>query len=124
MRTLTFFLSIILISLFFSAKTIAVPTGEELTFQDSTMGPVIFKGTSHAEKVEQCNDCHPKLFKMEHGAAQIIFADHIGGENFCFACHNDTVAFKSMGNCLRCHKGGETNSGTTDTQTTYKNSKE
>ena len=86
----------------FSARSIAVPPGMELTFEGGPK-PVIFSGQVHADHGLKCKDCHPGLFKMEKGDAKIAFMDHLAGKKYCFACHNGTKAYAPKGNCNKCH---------------------
>lgn len=87
----------------FMSGAFAVPPGMTVEYTKSPMGKVVFDGKSHADKALMCDACHPKVFEQKKGTAKISLAAHQEGK-FCFTCHNDSTAFKSDGNCNRCHK--------------------
>jgi DmsE family decaheme c-type cytochrome len=90
-----------LCAIVFAAGALAVPAGEELTYEEGPK-PVIFSGKVHADHGLKCNDCHTAIFKREKGNAKIAFEDHAGGK-YCFACHDGNKSFASKGNCAKCH---------------------
>jgi DmsE family decaheme c-type cytochrome len=98
-----------LCAIVFSTQALAVPPGEELTFEGGPK-PVIFSGKVHADHGLKCADCHTGLFKKEKGNAKIAFEDHAAGKQYCFACHNGTKAYAPKGNCAKCH-GNKSPSG-------------
>ena len=85
----------------FSSQALAVPPGEELTF-DGGPKPVIFSGKAHADHGLKCTDCHTGIFKKDKGNAKIALDDHAAGK-YCFTCHDGTKAFAAKGNCGKCH---------------------
>lgn len=85
-----------------AAQAMAVSAGKSLEWK-SSMGTVTFKGDDHAGKGLKCAECHPKIFKMKKDAAEMKMAD-INAGKFCGECHNGKKAFKSAGNCAKCHK--------------------
>ena len=85
-----------------AAQAMAVSTGKSVEWNTS-MGKVVFKGDDHAGKGLKCNECHSKIFKMKKGATEMKMAD-INAGKFCGECHNGKKAFKSAGNCAKCHK--------------------
>jgi c(7)-type cytochrome triheme protein len=87
----------------FSGPALAVPPGMTVEYTMSPLGKVVFDGKLHADKGLTCDKCHTAVFQMKKGTAQIKMADHMAGKDYCFACHNGTVSFKSEGNCARCH---------------------
>ena len=91
-----------LIVMLAAAQAMAVATGKSVEWETS-MGKVIFKGDDHAGKGLKCTECHSKIFKMKKGSAVMKMAD-INAGKFCGECHNGTKAFKSAGNCAKCHK--------------------
>ena len=91
-----------LCAIVFTAQALAVPDGEELTFEGGPK-PVIFSGKVHADKGLACKDCHTGLFKKEKGNAKIAFEDHGAGKQYCFACHNGAKSFATKDNCAKCH---------------------
>ena len=84
-----------------SAPAMAVSAGKTVEW-DSSMGKVVFKGDDHAGKGLKCNECHTKIFKMKKGSTKMKMAD-INAGKFCGECHNGKKAFKSAGNCAKCH---------------------
>jgi len=95
----------IVIAIAFVGSAMAVPPGKTAEFAGGAQGKVVFDGKTHAEKGNKCADCHPKIFQMKKGTAQMKMAD-INGGKFCGACHNGTKAFKASdeANCAKCHK--------------------
>jgi len=91
-----------LIVLLAATQAMAVSAGKSLEW-DTSMGKVVFKGDDHAGKGLKCTECHSKIFKMKKGAAEMKMADLNAGK-FCGECHNGKKAFKTAGNCAKCHK--------------------
>ena len=98
-----YFVALAVLTLIASSVS-AVPPGENVEYVSGKSDPVIFSGDSHARKKLACKQCHTKLFKYKKHAVEITFADHSAGADNCFACHNGKMAFKSEGNCKRCHQ--------------------
>jgi c(7)-type cytochrome triheme protein len=92
---------VVIVALAFASQALAVSAGKTVEW-DSSMGKVVFKGDDHAGKGMKCSECHPKIFKMKKGAAMKM-ADLNAGK-FCGECHNGKKAFKTAGNCAKCHK--------------------
>ncbi len=93
-----------------STNAFAVAKGKELTLsQTKDQKPVVFNGTTHAEPVAKCVDCHPKIFKMKAGTTTggkpFLMADMEKGK-FCGACHDGKKAFSvaDKEGCNKCHK--------------------
>ena len=91
-----------LIVLLAATQAMAVSAGKSVEWNTS-MGKVVFKGDDHAGKGLKCTECHSKIFKMKKGAAEMKMADLNAGK-FCGECHNGKKAFKTAGNCAKCHK--------------------
>jgi len=85
-----------------AAQAMAVSAGKSVEW-NSSMGKVVFKGDDHAGKGLKCNECHSKIFKMKKGSTQMKMAD-INAGKYCGECHNGKKAFKTAGNCAKCHK--------------------
>lgn len=100
MRFLTAVLTV-MIAIAFIGVVAAVPPGQKIEYAGGPMGKVVFDGKSHADKGLKCADCHTKLFQMKR-EAKIKMADH-NADKYCFSCHNGDRAFKSAGNCAKCH---------------------
>ena len=69
-------------------------------------GKVTFEHAAHLAQGRKCPDCHPKLFKMQEGAAKLNM-DSMGEGQTCGACHDGQKAFGVMDGekCATCHKG-------------------
>lgn len=85
-----------------ATQAMAVSAGKSVEWKTS-MGTVTFKGDDHAGKGLKCNECHTKIFKMKKGSTKMKMAD-INAGKFCGECHDGKKAFKSAGNCGKCHK--------------------
>ncbi len=81
-----------------AASAFAVGPGKTLEYQKG--GKVIFDGKVHSAM--KCNECHPALFKMKKGSAEMTMKDMEAGK-YCGACHNGTKAF-AIKECDKCHK--------------------
>jgi len=109
-RALNFLILIVLSVVLASPNAFAVAKGKELTFS-KTNGekPVVFSGTTHADKGVKCTECHPKVFKMKTGSttggAPFTMKEMEKGK-FCGACHNGEKAFSvaDKASCNKCHK--------------------
>jgi len=96
--------TLLFLSLGYISVATAVPPGMIINFTKSPMGLVTFSGTLHAEKGLTCDNCHTDIFQKKKGTTQITMSDHAEGKKYCYTCHNGTKAFKTKGNCGRCHK--------------------
>lgn len=66
--------------------------------------PVVFPHWLHRARYT-CRVCHGELdFQMKRGATEISERGNRTGK-FCGACHNGKIAFRSNGNCDKCHSG-------------------
>lgn len=70
-----------------------------ITFNKTSM-PSKFNHESHA-KMFGCKECHPGVFLMKSGAANVTMKDIYNGA-YCGACHNGKKAFPSS-DCTKCH---------------------
>ncbi|MDA8170064.1 MAG: cytochrome c3 family protein [Nitrospiraceae bacterium] len=73
---------------------------KDISFKTGAM-PAKFSHESHAKRSD-CNECHPKLFKMKRGSSDITMAKLYQGK-LCGSCHNGRKAFSSK-QCARCHE--------------------
>lgn len=90
----------------FAAVAAAVPPGRVLEWKTETGGStVVFDGKAHADRGLKYSDCHPRIFKMKKGHAEMKMVDLINGK-YCGECHNGEKAFSSEKQefCSRCHK--------------------
>ncbi len=77
----------------------------KLTFEKAgPLGKVIFSHQDHM--MNQCVDCHPKVFKMERpGSGEALSMREMRDEKYCGKCHDGKKAFsiRSEKDCARCH---------------------
>lgn len=102
------------------AVSLAVPATSQVkapadfTFEGAkdSPGPVTFSHEKHVAKLEKCQACHVKIFKMKKGTTgPLAMAKMKEGEQ-CGACHNGKTAIGSTvvfatddkANCEKCHK--------------------
>ncbi|HFQ89179.1 MAG TPA: hypothetical protein ENK27_03795 [Desulfobulbus sp.] len=81
---------------------------EPLVFSHGPAG-VMFSHKAHVEGAGlECDDCHPKIFKMENGSTEAkgdVNMASLDKGKYCGACHNGDVAFstKNPEYCVTCH---------------------
>jgi len=82
----------------------AVGPGKILDFSGSTMGSVIFDGTTHKNAGLTCADCHNlELFpKMKQGTVKLTMNELYAGK-YCGKCHDGKNGFMIKSSCDRCH---------------------
>ena len=90
------------------------PADFALTGGKGSPGPVTFSHEKHMAKVEKCNACHVKVFKMKKGTSGEITMAKINAGEQCGVCHTGkasplaggTVVFAAndKANCEKCHK--------------------
>ena len=85
-----------------AGQAMAVSAGKIVEWKTSN-GKVEFEGSEHAGKGLKCSECHPKIFKMKAHSTEMKMADIYAGK-YCGECHNGKKAFKTTGNCAKCHK--------------------
>lgn len=83
----------------------AVPADRELLWPGGGRGVVKFEGEEHSKEGFKCDDCHPAIFEMKHGAAKMTMAEMNKG-SFCGACHDGKTTFSTSDprKCHECHK--------------------
>lgn len=75
-------------------------------------GPVTFSHAGHKEKVEKCQGCHTKIFKMKKGQTGTLSMQQMKAGDQCGACHNGRTELAGKvvftvddkANCEKCHK--------------------
>ena len=73
---------------------------------DGSFEPAVFPHWVHRIRY-RCDTCHPRIFAMNPGTANITM-DMIGRGEACGECHNGRTAFGvDFQNCSRCHKAAE-----------------
>jgi c(7)-type cytochrome triheme protein len=95
-------LLIILIAVAGVGIATAIPPGRTIEMKSGPMYKVILDGNTHVNKAVQCNECHPKLFKMKNGSTKVP-APHRPGE-YCGVCHDGKRAFNQADHCGKCHQ--------------------
>jgi c(7)-type cytochrome triheme protein len=91
---------------------IKVPADFALEPGKDSPGPVTFSHEQHKAKVDKCQSCHVKVFKMKKGTTGPLTMDKMKAGEQCGACHNgkteigDKAVFTvdDKANCERCHK--------------------
>ena len=86
----------------------------DLTFERGKDSPglVTFSHEQHKAKVDKCQTCHVKVFKMKKATSGPLTMEKMKAGEQCGACHDGkseiagarvfTVAADN--NCVRCHK--------------------
>ena len=74
----------------------------DILFKVPDAGDVTFPHSAHIE-MYGCTECHPDLFKAEHGANQATMEDMENGQS-CGACHDGDTAFSVKEACDSCHQ--------------------
>jgi c(7)-type cytochrome triheme protein len=92
---------VLVVAVAFAFSAFAVPPGKTIEFPGGAMGKVVFDGQKHADAGLKCTNCHPAIFQMKKGSAEIK-APHEAGQ-LCFTCHDGTKAFDFKANCSKCH---------------------
>jgi c(7)-type cytochrome triheme protein len=68
--------------------------------------PAVFPHWKHRSRLK-CSTCHPALFQMKVGTAQITM-DGIRDGQFCGKCHTGRIAWETgFETCGRCHLGAK-----------------
>ncbi len=97
------FVIFILLTSFIHSTALAVPPGKIIEYTKNPIGKVTFSGKIHADKGLKCNACHPILFSLKKGTAEIKLVDHEKAKKYCFSCHNGSKSFAAKDNCNKCH---------------------
>lgn len=95
-----------------SPAQVKVPA--DFTFErgKDSPGPVTFSHEKHREKVEKCQGCHTKVFKMKKGTTGTLTMAKMKAGEQCGACHNGKTELAGKvvftvddkANCERCHR--------------------
>ncbi len=80
--------------------------GEDILFNRSPLGPVVFSHDRHVRDHKlDCNECHPTLYPTQGRSHPVTMSEMRDGKS-CGACHNGKKAFPVLGDCSKCHKQG------------------
>ncbi|HET8578879.1 MAG TPA: c(7)-type cytochrome triheme domain-containing protein [Methylomirabilota bacterium] len=89
-----------------------IPPDFSFTPQKDSPGAVTFSHEKHKEKVEKCQGCHTKVFKMKKGQTGTLSMQEMRAGQQCGACHNGKTemagkvvfSVEEKANCEKCHK--------------------
>jgi c(7)-type cytochrome triheme protein len=97
-----------------SAGTAQVKIPADFTFEKGkdSPGPVTFSHEKHKAKVDKCQACHTKVFKMKKGTTGPLTMEKMKAGEQCGSCHNGktevggAVVFNvdDKAKCDTCHK--------------------
>ena len=104
---------VIVLTLVVPAST-QVKLPADLTFErgKDSPGPVTFSHEQHKAKVDKCQACHVKVFKMKKGTTGPLTMEKMKAGEQCGACHNGKTelggstifAVADNASCVKCHK--------------------
>jgi c(7)-type cytochrome triheme protein len=95
-----------------STAQVRIPPDFQFERTKDSPGPVTFSHEQHKAKVEKCQACHTKVFKMKKGTTgPLTMAKMKAGEQ-CGACHNGKTEFggarpvsvEDTTKCETCHR--------------------
>jgi c(7)-type cytochrome triheme protein len=95
-----------------STAQVRIPPDFQIEGGKDSPGPVTFSHEKHRAKVDKCQACHVKLFKMKKGTTgPLTMAKMKAGEQ-CGACHTGKtevggtipVAVDDSTKCETCHR--------------------
>lgn len=95
-----------------STAQVKVPADFQFEQGKDSSGPVTFSHEKHREKIDKCQACHVKVFKMKKGTTgPLTMAKMKAGEQ-CGACHNGKteiagakpVSVEDTTKCGTCHR--------------------
>jgi c(7)-type cytochrome triheme protein len=95
-----------------STAQVRVPADFQFERGTDSPGPVTFSHEKHRAKVDKCQACHVKPFKMKKGTSgPLTMAKMKAGEQ-CGACHNGKtemggvtpVSVEDQTKCETCHR--------------------
>ncbi len=110
-RTSVTVVTVLLIVLFSVPVVVAAEAPDEIVFSSKIesmkkagVGSVLYPHRLH-ERLYECGDCHPRIFKEEIGANDVNMQKNIDGK-YCGSsgCHNSAEAFP-LYLCENCHMG-------------------
>jgi len=95
-----------------AAPQIKVPADFAFDQGKDSPGPVTFSHEQHKAKVEKCQACHVKAFKMKKGTTGPLTMEKMKAGEQCGTCHSGKTeiagkvvfAVDDKANCERCHK--------------------
>ncbi|HEY7519853.1 MAG TPA: c(7)-type cytochrome triheme domain-containing protein [Methylomirabilota bacterium] len=95
-----------------STAQVRIPPDFQLEPAKDSPGPVTFSHERHKAKVDKCQACHTKVFKMKKGTTgPLTMAKMKAGEQ-CGACHDGKTEFggvrpvsvEDTTKCEACHR--------------------
>jgi c(7)-type cytochrome triheme protein len=98
-------LSVVILILGLQGRAFATG-GEDILFNRSPLGPVVFSHNRHVQDHNlECDQCHPGLYPTQGRSKPVGMSEMFDGKS-CGACHNGRKAFAVQGDCSKCHKLG------------------
>lgn len=104
---------IALVAALTAAGSAQVKVPADFTFEQGkdSPGQVTFSHEKHRAKLEKCQACHTKVFKMKKGADAPLTMERMKKGELCGTCHNGktevggTVVFnvEDKAKCETCH---------------------
>ena len=105
-------LAILITAVALAVAQVKVPADFTLERGKDSPGLVTFSHEQHKAKVDKCQTCHVKVFKMKKGTSGPLTMEKMKAGEQCGACHDGkteiggarvfTVAADNS--CVRCHK--------------------
>jgi c(7)-type cytochrome triheme protein len=95
-----------------STAQVRIPPDFQFAQGKDSPGPVTFSHEQHKAKVEKCQACHTKVFKMKKGTTGPLTMAKMNAGEQCGACHNGKteiagakpVAVEDKTKCETCHR--------------------
>jgi c(7)-type cytochrome triheme protein len=95
-----------------STAQVRIPPDYQFEQGKDSPGPVTFSHEKHKAKVEKCQACHTKVFKMKKGTTGPLTMAAMKAGQQCGACHNGKtefggampVAVDDKTKCETCHR--------------------
>ena len=105
-------LVVLLTAVVLATAQVKVPADFAFERGKDSPGPVTFSHEQHRAKVDKCQACHVKVFKMKKGTTGPLSMEKIKAGEQCGACHNGKTQVGSVvvftaddkANCEKCHK--------------------
>ena len=104
--------AILITAVALAVAQVKVPADFTLERGKDSPGLVTFSHEQHKAKVEKCQACHVKAFKMKKGTTGPLTMEKMKAGEQCGACHSGKTeiagkvvfAVDDKANCERCHK--------------------
>jgi c(7)-type cytochrome triheme protein len=107
-------LAVLIAAIAVAPAQVKVPADFAFEQGKDSPGAVTFSHEKHRAKIDKCQACHVKVFKMKKGTSGPISMAKIKAGEQCGACHTGKAAEAAGGtvvftaddkaNCEKCHK--------------------